>query len=36
MEKYLKKTIDPSRKYLEAKMFKGLINAKNNDLTALQ
>jgi penicillin-binding protein 2 len=36
MEKYLNKTIDPSRKYLEDKMFKGLIKVKNNDLTALQ
>ena len=26
MEKYLNKTIAPSRKYLQEKMFKGLVN----------
>lgn len=36
MEKYLKKSIDPSRKYLETKMFKGLINVKNTDLTTIR
>lgn len=35
-EKYLNKTIDPTRKYLEAKMFKGLINIKNTELTLIQ
>ncbi len=36
MEKYIKKSIDPSRKYLEAKMFKGLTNVKNYDLTTIR
>ena len=36
MEKYIKKSIDPSRKYLETKMFKGLTNVKNYDLTTIR
>ena len=36
IEKYIKKSIDPSRKYLETKMFKGLTNVKNYDLTTIR
>lgn len=32
IEKYLNKTISPSRKYLEEKMFKGLIHLQNHGL----
>jgi len=36
MEKYINKTIDPGRKYLETKMFKGLINVNHASLATIR